>query len=204
MIGVVNRDLCSYTNASEFQGPANYLPSQEPVKPKNPRAVFGRDGRFASLTRQYISKEHNQANLCTASRGPKYTPKTSNMDLQKNSAPKYSFRSKGDKVADRGSFLNAKIQEGYIYQAKPATGDKTDVSAATYTPNMGTTKTLYPRAYVGRAQRFGSATQYISRKHTKTNQGINSPGPAKYNHTHSDLATQKKPTRTPKLGTWTP
>ena len=47
-------------------------PSISQTTQASPRNVFSKNRRFMSLTHRYISKEHNMANLCTASPGPKY------------------------------------------------------------------------------------------------------------------------------------
>ena len=46
-------------------------PSISQTTEASPRNVFSKNRRFMSLTHRYISKEHNVANLCTASPGPK-------------------------------------------------------------------------------------------------------------------------------------
>lgn len=47
-------------------------PSISQTTEASPRNIFSKNRRFMSLTHRYISKEHNMANLCTASPGPKY------------------------------------------------------------------------------------------------------------------------------------
>lgn len=178
IIGVAKNDMIGYYDMAAKMGPAGYSPSMSLSKPQNPRPNFPKGGRFTSLTKQYISKDHNEANLCTAGPGPKYTSEVSQIDLVTDKSPHFSFRSKG--VADRASFLNTSIHDGYIYQAKPATNDKlSNVSPSTYSPDESVIKNRAPRPQWGKAERFsvGSKKQYISKKHARVKVGRGSPGP---------------------------
>lgn len=182
MIGKVEKDLNQYKSNSETMGPNKYYPGLTQTKPQVPRAKFGQDRRFRSMTKQYVTKEHNQANLCTASPGPCYMTHetTYNVALQKDKAPEFSFRSRGDTVSDRSAFLKSKIQGGYIYQSQPATSGKANVSAATYSGDHNVTKQKAPRALQSKQDRF-FAGQFQSKKAAaRTNKNKASPGPSVY------------------------
>ncbi len=73
----------------------------------SPRSVFSKNRRFMSLTHRYISKDHNMANLCTASPGPKYAPKHSHLDLTTRFAPEFSFGGRNN--ADRSAFIHGAV-----------------------------------------------------------------------------------------------
>jgi hypothetical protein len=181
MIGKVEKDINHYKSNSEVMGPNKYYPGLTQTKPQVPRAKFGQDRRFKSMTKQYVTKEHNMANLCTASPGPCYATHdtTYNVALQKDKAPEYSFRSRGDTVSDRGAFLKSRIKGGYIYQSQPATSGKANVSAATYSGDHNVTKQKAPRALQSKQDRF-YAGQYQSKKASRANKGKQSPGPCMY------------------------
>jgi len=210
MIGSTEGDVLGFFDIAERNGPATYSPQTTLTKRTNERAVFGKDPRFKSLTGQFISKEHNQANLCTASPGPKYVPNTSNTDLTKGNTPEYSFRSKG--IGNRDRFLNSKIEGDYIYGAKPGTNETTptskiDVSSCTYSPDSNVVKNKAPRPKWTKAERFeespfaGAHKQFISRKHTRVKAGMHAPGP-QYMPTNYDLYQPNK--RTQVAGKWCP
>lgn len=204
IIGTAKNDMIGFYDMAAKMGPAGYHPVTTQTKPQNPRTKFPQGQRFAPLTQQYISKEHNNANLCTAGPGPKYTPGVSHMDLVTDTGPEFSFRSKG--VADRASFLNAQISDGYIYQAKPATSDKnSNVAPATYYPDMSVIKNRAPRNACPKTDRFGGErTRFISRKHARVGAGYNSPGPvyAPSNYDMYQVGTAKKVV--PVAGKWCP
>lgn len=204
MIGIVKSDLAYYNNIAGNLGPAGYKQDVAPICKQNPRMVFPKNQRFASHTKQFISKEHNDVNLCTAGPGPKYQPKLNNLDLTEELPPKFSFRSKG--VSDRSAFLNQMVKGGYIYQARPATSaHAANVGPANYSPNSKASQSQAPRPMWTKADRFNNQDkQFISHKHTRAKIGLNSPGPV-YNPTNLDLASQKKKTATSTpAGKWCP
>lgn len=202
MIGMVKHDLAYYNNIAGHMGPAHYNQDCSPIKVTNPRNVFSKNKRFQSLTTQYVSKEHNLANLCTAGPGPKYFPKVNNTDLQDDSAPKYSFRSKD--VSDRSAFLNQMVKGGYIYQARPATSaHAANVGPANYSPSTKQTKTNAPRPLWTKADRFKTDKQFISHKHTRAKVGLNSPGPI-YMPTNFDCGKLTKAATSTPAGKWCP
>lgn len=211
MIGTCRNDMAYMAAISEKNGPAQYAPDHNRVKHTYPRNKFGQDKRFQSLTKQYLNKELNTINYCTAGPGPKYFPPTSNTDLETSKGPEYSFRSKGDLVSDRGSFLNATIKGGYLYQSKPATnGDGKkggmNVGPANYTPDMNVICATAPRPKWGVADRFKVGNKiFISKKHSKGMTGDHSPGP-KYNALNGTLTNEltAKPTGVAVAGKWTP
>lgn len=180
MIGKCKGDLCYYDSLAEKHGP-QFHPNRDQVQRKNERAVMGREQRFISLTKQYVSKDHNDANLCTASMGPKYYPQQGNIDTTTNKGPEYSFRSKGDTVSNRTSFLARKIQNGYIYQAAPATL-AANVSSSQYSPDKSVVLCKAPNRSFGKCDRFGKANdkQYISRKHSQAQKGLETPAAYAY------------------------
>lgn len=182
LIGTTQNDLAYYSNIAAHMGPAFYSPQTSQTKSLSPRALFSKERRFTSLTNQYVSKEHNNANLCTASPGPKYMPGFSRTDLVSNVPPSYSFGSKGDSVSDRSSFIHAKVQDGYLYAAKPATSENTaNVGPANYSPRPATVKNMAPRPVWTKADRFRNMDKvFISRKHSRAKQGNHSPGPMYY------------------------
>lgn len=210
MIGTTEGDVLGFHDIAERNGPATYHPETTQTKPLNARAVFAKDPRFKSLTGQFISKEHNQANLCTGSPGPKYYSKTHNTDLTKGKTPHYSFRSKG--IGHRDNFLNSRIEGDYIYQSKPGTNEKTatvsvDVSPSTYSPDSNVVKNKAPRPQWTKAERFepspfaGAHKQFISRKHTRVKAGMHAPGP-QYAPSNFDMYQPNK--RTQVTGKWCP
>jgi len=180
MIGKCSSDLCYYDSLADKHGPQFY-PNLDQVQRKNERAVMGKADRFISLTKQYVSKGHNDANLCTASKGPKYYPQLGNIDNVTNKGPEYSFRSKGDTVSNRTSFLESKLQNGYIYQAAPATLSA-NVSSSQYSPDKNVVLCKAPNRSFGKNERFGRANdkQYISRKHSQAQRGLDTPAAYAY------------------------
>lgn len=207
MIGTCRNDMAYMAAISEKNGPAQYAPNHNKVKFEYPRNKFGQDKRFQSLTKQYLNKELNTINYCTAGPGPMYYPPTSNTDLETTKPFEYSFRSKGDTVSDRGSFLNAVIKGGYLYQSKPATNNANGgVGPANYKPNLDAVNTTAPRPKWGVADRFKVGNKmFISKKHSKAMTGAHSPGP-KYNAPNGTLKNdlESKPTGNPVQGKWTP
>lgn len=179
MIGKARNDLCYHDQLAEKNGPKFY-PNMGEVQRRNERAVMGKADRFQSLTTQYVSKEHNSANLCTASMGPKYKPRQGNIDLTTDQRPSYSFRSKGENPANRTSFLGAKIMNGYVYQAVPATLNMAGggVSSCQYSPVKEVVLCRAPKNSFGKDERFGVATKkrFLSRKHSNAMKGLETPG----------------------------
>jgi hypothetical protein len=206
IIGGVENDINSFSSVAETNGPNKYYPDMGQAKPQNPRTKFGQDRRFKSLTKQYVSKEHNQANLCTGSPGPHLYPENSITELRKNRPPAYSFRSKGDTVSNRSGFMESKIVNGYLYQAKPATNEKlTSVAPNSYPlTDTNVTRDRAPRPKWTKAERFGVAheKQFISRKHARAKTGLSSPGPNNYNPSNYDMYQKNRRTFVP--GKWCP
>lgn len=193
MIGKCKGDLCYYDSMSEVHGPKFY-PNMTEVQRTNERAVMGKANRFTSLTKQYVSKEHNMANLCTASQGPKYNPNLGNMDLTTDKRPSYSFRSKGANPANRTSFLGSEIRNGYVYQSAPATLDKKGggVSSCQYSPIKERVLCRAPKRSFPKDDRFGAsnAKQYVSRKHSLAMRGQTTP--AAYVFNNGNIGTGSK------------
>jgi len=207
MIGTTKADLAYYSNIASHMGPAFYTPRVEPVMPSSPRALFSKNRRFMPLTHRYISKEHNEANLCTASPGPKYAPKMSHLDLTARVAPEYSFG--GRNLSDRSAFVHGQVgRDGHMYTARPATSDPlTNVSPAQYAVRHGVVESASPRPLWGKADRFATENKiFISKRHEKSMVGGHSPGP-KYAPQNYDISTnlrrQGKPANVP-AGKWCP
>lgn len=205
MIGITKNDLAYYSHIATRMGPAFYQPTDKLTTPASPRAPFEKNKRFMSLTHRYISKEHNNVNLCTASPGPKYSPRTSHIDTLTPRPPEYSFGGKGS-VSDRSSFVHGKVQKGYIYKARPATSDPhTNVSPANYEVKTHIIDPSAPRPVWTKADRFKDMDRlYISRKHVRSKLGMNSPGPM-YNPPNYTIGSARahKPAIVPP-GKWCP
>jgi len=180
--------------------------------PRSPRTLFDKNRRFSPLTQRYLSKEHNQANLCTASPGPQYSPKQCQLDLTSLFAPEYSFGGRG-LTTDRSKYIHATVKGGYLYSARPSTSTgEINVSPAQY--DIGSASRLVsprsPRPVVSRAARFASSANgapFVSKKHTaKSNLGMCSPGPM-YNPPNESLSEKvkqrSKKARAP-AGKWCP
>ena len=192
MIGTTKHDMAYMSAISSQMGPAAYSPDIRVIKHTYPRNKFGQNPRFQSLTKQYLNKELNTINFCTASPGPKYLSKVSNTDLDTRKPAAYSFGSKGDNVSDRGSFLTSTIKGGFLYRAKPATSCTVNgVGPSNYTPNIATINQTAPRPQWGKADRFKPVAKiYVSSKHSRSKVGQNSPGPC-YFPTNSNLGKVK-------------
>lgn len=205
MIGTVKGGMAYYDDVPGHGGPANYKQDVSPIKPHSPSNAFCKEQRFGhgSMTKQFISHEHNATNLCTASQGPKYLPGKHAIDFNGPTPPKYSFGSKG--VSDRSMFVNKTVRNGYLYDAKPATSGKmTSVDAATYSPNYKATKNASPSGQFSKADRFASQNKtFISNKHSREKVGLNSPGPV-YNPHNYDLSRSKKMATATAAGKWCP
>ena len=187
MIGMVKADLAYYSNIAGDVGPARYQQDVTPIRARAPTNIFSRNPRFQDQAKQYINKEMNLANMCTAGPGPKYLPRCNNTDLQVETAPSYTFRSKD--VSDRSAFLNQMVKNGYIYQARPATSAHTaNVGPSNYSPSTTQTMGRAPRPIWTKADRFGQDKLFISHKHAKAKPGLNSPGPV-YNPTVRALSS---------------
>lgn len=194
LIGTTKNDLAYYSNVAAQMGPALYDQDTAPIKRRNERTVFGKDSRFRSITKQYISKDHNMANLCTASPGPKYYSEiVTNNTLVTDQQPAYTFRSKGDSVADRASFLKSEVMNGYIYQARPSTAHRgVNVGPANYAPDFKVNQNRAPRAIWGKADRFRPCKKiFISKKHSQDLQGTASPGP-QYRPVNGDMGLLRR------------
>lgn len=222
VLGTTRDEMAYYSNVSEMNGPAKYEQSVAPIKNKNHRVVFGRQGKFGknargTITRQYLSKAHNVAYLCTEGPGPKYTPETSQIDLVRNKPPKWVFSPETEFNTTRSSFLDSSIKGGYLYRAKPATQEILEregthkkgpgAGPTSYSPNMKAVKKKYNTQPTGREQRFGKIQhkRFISKKHTRGQVGNNSPGPVDYYQGKDMFAKIKRRTRnTQRAGTWCP
>jgi hypothetical protein len=207
MIGTTKNDLAYYSNIAGNMGPAFYNPSIAQTTQASPRNVFSKNRRFMSLTHRYISKEHNMANLCTASPGPKYAPKQCHLDLTSRFPPEYSFGGRG--LSDRGQFVHGAISKtGYMYTARPATSDpNTNVGPAQYVVKAQITEMASPRPIWSKADRFAPMDSlFISKRHVRSKLGLNSPGP-KYAPTNYDISANLrqsgKPANIPS-GKWCP
>lgn len=187
MIGTIKNDMAYTSSVSTQIGPAAYAPDMSVVKHTYPRNAFGKDPRFQALTKQYLNKELNTINYCTAGPGPKYLVDKANIDLDTPIAPSYSFRSKGDNVSDRSSFLSKSMKVG--------------VGPSKYSPNLNVVTNTVPRPILGRADRFKPVDKlYMGHKYVKDKAGLHSPGP-KYYSTVGEINASLHPGI---AGKWTP
>lgn len=190
MIGTTKDDLAYFSDMAAMMGPAMYNNDPAPIKRRNERTIFGKDPRFQPHSKQYVAKELNDANLCTAGPGPKYYPQTHNGLLTNDQAPLFSFRSKGDNVADRGSFLKQAVINGYIYQARPSTSDPgVNVGPSNYSADFNVNKDRAPRPIWGKSNRF--QRHFIGKKFIQDTKGKHSPGPAYMPENHSMGITRR-------------
>lgn len=207
MIGSTKNELAYYNNIAGNMGPAFYNPSLHHTTPTSPRALFSKNRRFMSLTHRYISKEHNNSNLCTASPGPQYNPKLSHLDLTRAFAPEYSFGGQG--VSDRGAFVHGAIKRGYLYTARPATSDPhTNVGPAQYRVRHERVEKASPRPVWGRADRFAAQDKiFLSKRHQRAKLGgAGLDAPMYYPRNHelaNNLKQSGKPANIP-AGKWCP
>lgn len=181
MIGTIKNEMAYTSSVSSTIGPAAYKPDFSISKPREPRNKFGMNPRFQSLTKQYLSKELNTINFCTAGPGPKYLVTQSNIDLETGKAPSYSFRSKGDTVADRSSFLSKSMKEG--------------VGPAKYNCSTAPICQQLPRPVMGKANRWANGQAAAP--------GLSSPGP-KYNPANGELAEILQKSAVTVAGKWAP
>lgn len=206
MIGITKNDLAYYSNIATNTGPAFYTPSISQTTDASPRTAFSKNRRFQNLAHQYISREHNMSNLCTAGPGPKYSPRQCQLDLTTQHSPDYSFG--GRNVANRSSFIHGAVKNGYMYMARPATSDPhSNVGPAQYTVKAEITEHSSPRPQWAKADRFTAQDKiYISRRHIRSKLGNSSPGPI-YAPTNYDIATNLKQAGKPAnipSGKWCP
>lgn len=111
-------------------------------------------------------------------------------------------------MEDRGSFVHGQIKRGYMYAARPATGDlHTNVGPAQYAVKPALTERACPRPVWGKADRFAAQDAiFISRRHVRSKMGIASPGPQYYwggSDIANNLKQSGKPANTP-TGKWCP
>lgn len=207
MIGRTQDDLAYFADVADGNGPAWYKPDVAVIKPLANRPKFPKDPRFQPMTKQYVSKGHNQANLCTAGPGPKYRSETTQMDLNKGVPPRWGMGRATEFNTSRNSFLQGKIKDGYMYRAIPATADKKAVvSAASYSPKyLETAKRRSIQQRFDKNDRFKNAKkQYQGKKMAHNSIGMDSPGPsyAPQNNTLSKWA--KKGNQATPAGKWCP
>lgn len=205
LIGTTKNEMAYYSDIASTIGPAAYKPSvaHDSTKPTAPVANFPKNPRFSSLTHRYMSKEHNEANLCTASPGPRYYPEKSHLDFRAKTAPAHSFGSNG--MTDRSKFIQGVIKNGYLYNARPATSDNhTNVGPANYSPQPDQVQSTAPRPKWSKADRFRTNGRiFISKKHAKTMGGLHSPGPQYYPKNY-DMGDRKEKPGTVAPGVWSP
>jgi hypothetical protein len=209
MIGQTKDDLAYFADVADGNGPGHYKPDVAVVKPKAQRLRFTKDARFQPMTKQYVSKAHNQANLCTAGPGPRYLSQVTQMDLNRGVKPRWGFGKPTEFNTTRNSFLQGQIKDGYMYRALPATGEKKAVvSPATYAPKyLETSRTRRSvQQKFSRNDRFKtSKKQYQGKKMAHHSIGMDSPGPSysPQNNTLARWAKKGQASSTPK-GKWCP
>jgi len=205
MIGATKDDLAYFADVADKGGPGAYSPDHNSTKNTGPRPKFGKDARFQAMTRQYVSKAHNQANLCAEGPGPKYLSAVTQLDLVTPLNAKWGMGKPTEFNTTRDSFLQGQIKDGYMYRAIPATGEKkAEVSAASYSPELiNVCKTRSVQHKFDKNDRFKFVQkQYQGKKMAAT--GLSSPGPA-YAPENGTLAkwAKKGNTATPQ-GKWCP
>jgi hypothetical protein len=210
MIGHVKDDLAYFARIEETKAHGSTLPNpnKEFTQRTNERTRFTKAERFQSMTKQYVSKGHNQANLCTEGPGPKYASKVTHLDLKTHIRPAWGFGVPTQFNGTRASFLKGKVKDGYMYRAIPATSEKSaDVAPTNYQPNrhLSITKRRSVNHVFGNAARFGPEKKiFQGKKFARAIVGIATPGPA-YAPLNGTIAryTKKNSTATP-AGKWCP
>lgn len=206
MIGQTRDDLAYFAHVCEKGGPGAYEQSPTPIKPQNHRVKFTKETRFNPMTMQYVSKAHNQANLCTEGPGPKYMSNVTQLDLTNPVNPKWRLRASTEFNTQRNSFLQGQIKGGYMYRAIPATGEKlANVNPQTYEPDpIKNSKPKSVQQPFDKNDRFKFAhKQYQNNRMAAV--GLNSPGP-NLNPENGTLAksAKKSPATTTPQGKWCP